>query len=316
MHIFFSGIGGAGIGPLALIAKQAGHDVSGSDAKDSAYIDHLRDEGIDISSGQTKDQIASVHSKQPIDWFVYSSALPMTDPNHPELKFCEENDIKATKRDELLNQIIKDKGLKLIAVAGTHGKTTTTAMIIWLFKQLGLPLSYSVGAKLGFGEPGEFAPNSEYFVYEADEFDRNFLNFYPAFGTITGLGWDHPDIYPTQESYNEAFLEFLDQCEKAVIWHEDAEKLSLDQSSKFLIIDSHSQAISSDIKLTGWVNRANAWQAVQILREVTGENENKLIEMMRIRLKKSEVRCSWPMRSRETISSWFMRAYTIRVSIL
>src|SRR3989344_3166337 len=132
MHIYFSGIGGSGIGPLALIAKQAGYEVSGSDAQDSSYIKYLTSQGItDIHVGQSKEQITAVHTSNPIDWLVYSSALPKTNPNHPELVFAKQNGIRSSKRDELLNQIITDKQLKLIAVAGTHGKTTTTAMVKW-----------------------------------------------------------------------------------------------------------------------------------------------------------------------------------------
>src|SRR5207253_2498504 len=131
--------------------------------------------------------------------FVYSSALPKTNPNHPELKFCEANGIKNSKRDEFMNKIIRDKRLKLIAVAGTHGKTTTTAMVIWLFKELGLPVSYSLGAQISFGEMGEYNKKGRYFIYECDEFDRNFLAFKPYVAIISGLSWDHHEIYPTQE---------------------------------------------------------------------------------------------------------------------
>ncbi|MGH9856997.1 MAG: Mur ligase domain-containing protein, partial [Acidobacteriota bacterium] len=152
MHIFFSGIGGTAIGPLALIAKQAGYEVSGSDKQDSQYIQYLKKHGVTgIHIGQAYEQIAEVHGQRPIDWFVYTSALPLENPDAPELKFCEEQDIKTSKRDELLNEIIKGKRLKMIAVAGTHGKSTATAMIIWLFKQLDTALSYSVGAKISFG---------------------------------------------------------------------------------------------------------------------------------------------------------------------
>ena len=167
MHIFFSAIGGTAIGPLALIAKQAGYQVSGSDKQDSDYIKYLRSHGIDnINIGQSKDQIDQVNSKNPIDWYVYSSAVAIENPNSPEFQFVKEKHIKSTKRDQLLNHIIKEKNLKLIAIAGTHGKTTTTAMTIWVLKQLKIPVSYSVGAKIGFGEMGEFNPDAKYFVYE------------------------------------------------------------------------------------------------------------------------------------------------------
>src|SRR5687768_17132549 len=116
MHIYFSGIGGAAIGPLALIAKKAGYDVSGSDKQDSSYLAYLRDHGVtNIHVGQEYDQIAAVHAAQPIDRFVYTSALPIEFPNAPELKFCSDNAIRATKRDEFLNALLEQKKQILIA---------------------------------------------------------------------------------------------------------------------------------------------------------------------------------------------------------
>ncbi len=108
---------------------------------------------------------------------MYSSALPKTNPHHPELIFCQENRIKTSKRDELLIKSSREKDLKLIAIAGTHGKTTTTAMTIWVLRLISIPASYSVGAKISFGDMGKFDPASEYFIYECDEFDRNFWPF-------------------------------------------------------------------------------------------------------------------------------------------
>lgn len=259
MHIFFSGIGGTGIGPLALIAKQAGYDVSGSDQQSSSYTDYLSKHGIsEIHIGQTVEQIQKVHEKNPIDWVVHSSAI---NDDHPELNFAKANHIKISKRDELLNKIIEDKGLKLIAVAGTHGKTTTTAMVIWLFKQLGEPISYSVGAKISFGEMGEFDEKSKYFVYEADEYDRNFLTFKPYISLITGIDWDHPDIYPTKDEYNSAFRQFLDQSNYAYIWDDDATKLGIDESNAKL--DIINKADYPQFSLPGKVNREDSALAVQ-----------------------------------------------------
>ena len=280
MHVFFSGIGGTAIGPLALIAKQAGYEVSGSDAADSSYVDSLRGKGIDIYIGQTAEAISAAHSKRPIDWFVYSSALPKTNPSHPELVFCRQNNIKATKRDELINQITKDKGLKLIAVAGTHGKTTTTAMAIWLFKQAGLPVSYSVGAKLSFGEMGSFDSDSEYFVYEADEYDRNFLSFYPEISLITGIDWDHPDIYPTREGYYEAFGEFIEQSNHTFIWNSDAQKLALGVADSLTPLDEEDPSIDQTVKLPGRVNRLDGWLAAKALTKVLNKPFEELVPML------------------------------------
>ncbi|MEX1995672.1 MAG: Mur ligase domain-containing protein [Candidatus Saccharimonadales bacterium] len=280
MHIFFSGIGGTGISALAVIAKQAGFEVSGSDARPSQYLKYLHKHGItDTYVGVDREHIAIVHAKKPIDWFVYGSAQPRDFPDHPEFAFCKENGIKMSLRDELLNEILLQKKLKLVAIAGTHGKTTTTAMAIWLFKQLDLPLSYSVGAKLSFGELALYDSKSQYFVYEADEYDRNFLSFYPYRSAITGIDWDHPDIYPTREAYLDAFKEFLDQSQWALLWHDDADQLGLPAAHNRRILDRQEPDIDK-IKLQGRVNRENAWLIAQTVSQITKKPIGELIELL------------------------------------
>lgn len=280
MHIFFSGIGGAGIGPLALIAHQAGYEVSGSDKQSSHYIDYLKKHGIrNIYIGQTKENITQIHRRHAIDWYVYSSAISMENPNSPELEFCYEEDIKTSKRDELLNLIIKERKLKLIAIAGTHGKSTTTAMVIWLFKQLDLPISYSVGAKMNFGEMGEFSANSEYFVYEADEFDRNFLSFEPYLSLISGVSWDHHEIFPSREEYQKAFIDFIDQSKHTIIWDEDREYLDIGDSSSVIVENSQNLHINQ-ITLFGQYNRLDAYLAVRAVHEITKQPIDKLINII------------------------------------
>lgn len=268
MHIYISGIGGTAMGPLACIASQAGYHVSGSDKQESDYINYLRERGIgDIHIDQTAEQIAAVHEKDPIDWLVYSSAVSIEQPNHAELVFAREHNIRLSKRDELLNEIITATNKKLVAVAGTHGKTTTTAMVVWLFKQLNIPLSYSLGGKINFGDMGHFDSSSEYFVYECDEYDRNFLAFRPFLSAISGIAYDHQDIYPTEESYWQAFRNFLDQSEWKIIWEEDLEKLNIHSNDHFSILLSDNPIIE-EITLAGRVNRLNAWTAVQTIHKL------------------------------------------------
>jgi UDP-N-acetylmuramate--alanine ligase len=281
MHIFFSGIGGTGIGPLALIAKQAGYEVSGSDKQDSAYIHYLRDQGItDIHIGQDGEALEEIHRTKAIDWFVYSAAVAIEQPDSPELAFCRNNEIRLSLRDELLNRILEEKKLQLIAIAGTHGKTTTTAMVIWVMQQLGIPVSWSVGAKIPFGDMGHYEPHSEYFVYEADEFARNFLAFRPTLSVITGIDYDHPDIYPTRDSYNEAFRDFLAQSEQAVIWDVDLKTLELAQQPTQLMLNPNEPAIDTYIHLPGKVNRRDAWQAAQAVIMQFGGDINRVIALL------------------------------------
>ncbi len=265
MHIFFSGIGGTGIGPLALVAKQAGYTVSGSDKQESLYVDYLREHGItDISVGQTHESIAATHARQSIDWYVYSSAVAIEQPDAPEFQFCRENNIRMSKRDELLNEILTEKKLKLIAIAGTHGKTTTTAMTIWAMKQLGIPIGYILPAKSSFAEMGAFENGAQYFVYECDEFDRNFLQFSPHVAIISGIDWDHPDIYPTREEYYQAFRDFLAQSETSVMWQSDVSRLQRKPSEKDVVLSDTDEKMKL-IQLAGEVNRRNAWLVANAL---------------------------------------------------
>lgn len=257
MHVFFSGIGGTAIGPLALIAKQAGYCVSGSDKQSSEYTEYLKKQGVDsFYIGQTAGQISAVHDKHPIDWLVYSSAIAMEQEQPAELAFCELNGIKISKRDEFIAHFIEFNQLNMIAIAGTHGKTTTTAMTIWLLQQLGAPVSYSVGAKISYGPMGKYDPASKYFVYEADEYDHNFLAFHPHTSIVTGIDWDHPDIYPTRASYYDAFMQFIEQSQRSFLWQDDAKKLSMGGNNAITILNKADYTNIS--QLIGQVNRENA----------------------------------------------------------
>lgn len=276
MHIYFSGIGGAGIGPLALIAKEAGYKVSGSDKQPSQYTDYLIKQDVDLHIGQTAAQIAAVHVKKPIDWVVFSSAVLIENPNHPELVFAKDNNIKISKRDECLNQILTEKNLRLVAIAGTHGKTTTTALVLWLFKQLGWPVSYSVGAKLSFGPMGAYDKDSQFFVYECDEFDRNFLSFKPYLSIITTADWDHHDIYPTRESYKSAFKTFIEQSQKTYLLKKDAEYLNIGRGDRVEILDHEADALQL-IKLVGLHNRQNAYVALSAFADICDRPIENLI---------------------------------------
>lgn len=281
MHIYFSGIGGAGIGPLAQIAHQAGYTISGSDKQDTSYLTYLKKHGItNIHIGQSAEAIAAVHAAEPIDWFVYTSALPLENPNAPELVFCREQSIKTSKRDELLNEILTDKSLKLIAIAGTHGKTTTTALTTWLFTQLDIPVSYLLPAKTSFAEMGAYNPKSTHFIYEADEFDRNFLAYEPAISLITGVSWDHHEIFPTREDYQAAFTEFIEQSSQTYIWGEDADYLGLDASNDNLrVLDSADEHISA-ITLLGLYNRLDAWLSINAVHQATNTPIDQLIALV------------------------------------
>ena len=205
MNIYISGISGTGMGPLALMAKQAGHTVFGSDRHRGPITAELERENIQFEIG---DQDGTFLDSLDVDWFVYTSALPK---DHKELVLAQAKGIKCSKRDELISFLVEALKLKMVAVAGTHGKTTTTSMLIWAAKQLRLPAAYLVGTTLGFAESGSYQAGDQFFIYEADEYDRNFLKFNPWLSLITVVSYDHPDIYPTEEDYCAAFKAFESQ---------------------------------------------------------------------------------------------------------
>jgi UDP-N-acetylmuramate--alanine ligase len=265
MNIYFCGIGGVGLGPLAEIARDAGHRVVGSDPKESLMTKQMANHGITIGTDQSGAFLQSSHDEQPIDWFVYTSALPN---DHPELLLAQSLGIKSTKRDELLAYIIEEKHLKLIAVAGTHGKTGTTAMTVWTMKQLGIPVSYSIGTTMSFGPSGHYDPASEYFIYECDEYDRNFLQFHPYLSLIASLDYDHPDTYPTRDDYTAAFKQFIDQSESSILWKKDARDLG--QLTDAWLLEEHDLAA---VTLPGNHYRQNASLVVKAMERlnITGD---------------------------------------------
>lgn len=272
MHIYFSGIGGVAIGPLAEIARDARYTVSGSDQQDSLMTSQLRERGIDIVIGQDGSQIAALNKDQPIDWFVYTAALP---DDHPELVYAREQGIRTSKRDELLAHIIREKNLKLIAVSGTHGKTTTTGLLVWAFKQLDLPISYSVGTTLSYGPSGAFDAKSEYFVYECDEFDRNMLHFEPYLTLITSLDHDHFDTYPTVDEYRSAFVRFLEQSTYSLLWEKDLRYLEADPAAD---LEAYDELMNlSHFKLAGDHVRHNAYLVERALMRLFPETHHDRI---------------------------------------
>ena len=257
MRVYFSGISGTGIGPLAEIAHGAGFDVVGSDLQRGAISGELEARGIEVFYGEQDGSfLRKCHEAQKIDWLVYTSALPK---NHAELLAAAELGIHCSKRDEFLAKLIDEKNLKMIAVAGTHGKTTTTAMLVWAFRELGAPLSYLVGTTLPWADGGRFNESSEYFVYEADEYDRNFLAYHPHIAVITCVDYDHPDIYPTKADYDAAFAQFESQSENVV----------------------KNTTIDERINLVGELRRQDASAALAALRVIFPErDENEIIAVL------------------------------------
>ena len=198
LHIHIVGIGGAGMSPLARILIQRGHAVSGSDQETSPVTESLAAAGITVYRGHRAENILGA------DLVVATAAAR---PDNPELVAAAEQGIRTIKGATLLGELML--GHRCICVAGTHGKTTTTAMISLILTDAGLDPTYVIG-----GEPLNLAASGhlgagEYFVAEADEFDRRFLSLHPVIEVITGVEPDHPDCYPTKADLMEAFRQFV-----------------------------------------------------------------------------------------------------------
>lgn len=253
MKVYISGISGTGMGPLALMAKQAGFTVCGSDLVEGAVYNELVKAGIEVKIGPQDGEFLKEKLTEGVDWFVHTSALPA---DHKELTLAREAGIKCTKRDDFTAFLVEELDLKMIAVAGTHGKTTTTAMIVWAALELGLPVAYIVGTTLGFAPSGSYKVGDKYFVYEADEYDRNFLKYHPWLAVITVVSYDHPDIYLTVEDYTVAFDQFRAQSEKVI------------EESSFS---------ENEFKLAGMMRRKDASLAAEAILAMAPEVSHKKI---------------------------------------
>jgi UDP-N-acetylmuramate--alanine ligase len=265
MNVYFSGLGGVGIGPLTEIARDAGETVMGSDLAESLLTQELQQQGVNVHIGQDGSFLQACHDATPLDWFVYTAALPK---DHPELLLAQKLGIRTGKRDEFLAAFIEAHTLKLIAISGTHGKTTTTGMFVWALKQLGVPMSYSVGSTLSFGPSGAYNPDSTYFIYECDEYDRNFLHFFPTVSLLTSVDYDHPDTYPTEDSYRQAFQQYIAQSDLTIGWRKDLQYIEPKTnaiSSKILELDPSEVAA---ITVTGEHNRRNATLVYTALQHI------------------------------------------------
>jgi UDP-N-acetylmuramate--alanine ligase len=205
-HFHLVGIGGAGLSALAHVLHGQGEIVSGSDRMRSPYARALEDKGVEVSIGHDASNLKGV------DLVISSSAIPA---DNVELLAAADLGIPVVHRREFLDQLTRE--YKTIAVAGTHGKTTTTGMIAWILEQAGLDPSFVVGGLLpDFGANGKAGAGS-YFVIEADEYDHAFLGLHPHLAVVTNVEHDHPDMFPTFEAVTEAFQAFLDQVSKCVI---------------------------------------------------------------------------------------------------
>jgi UDP-N-acetylmuramate--alanine ligase len=201
-HIHFIGIGGTGLSAIARVLLEQGLQVSGSDLHPSPLFESVKEAGGSVFLGHKADYI------QGADLVIRSSAIP---DDNPEVQAALAAGIPVLKRSEFLGELTTGK--KVIAVAGSHGKTTTTAMVVWILSRQGLDPSFIVGGVVSDLDTNARAGSGDYFVIEADEYDYMFLGLRPSIAAVTNVEHDHPDIFPTPNSFEDAFRRFVANLE-------------------------------------------------------------------------------------------------------
>jgi UDP-N-acetylmuramate--alanine ligase len=206
-RLHFIGIGGAGMSGLALVCHGLGATVSGSDRADSSYMERLRAGGLEPAVGH---DAANVPEGAEV---VVSTAI---DDDNPELASARERGLTVRHRGELLAELCGEK--RLIAVAGTHGKTTTAAMLAWALRTIGADPSFFIGGEVPGLGPGAAVANAgwgegEWVVAEADESDGSFLELSPEIAIVTNVEMDHHSRWGSLAELQAAFAEFAAKAE-------------------------------------------------------------------------------------------------------
>ncbi|MEN3185854.1 MAG: UDP-N-acetylmuramate--L-alanine ligase [Atribacterota bacterium] len=199
LRLHFIGIGGTGMSGLALLAQEAGYWVSGSDLVENEAIARLRAKGVTVFVGHSRDRVRQAEA------VVVSSAIP---ENNEELEEARKLNLLVIPRGEMLAFLLNRK--KGIAVAGTHGKTTTTSMISLLLETAGLEPTVLIGGELEDIGGNAKGGKGELFVAEADESDGSFLRLSPFCAVVTNIEDDHIEFYGDIEKEKKAFVMFLE----------------------------------------------------------------------------------------------------------
>ena len=252
-RVHMIGIGGAGMSGIAEVLLTLGYTVSGSDAKPSAVTDRLQNLGAQISEGHHPDRVHGAHV------VVVSSAIRA---DNPEVLEAHRQKIPVIPRAEMLAELMR---LKYgIAVAGAHGKTTTTSMAAQVLATAGLDPTFVVGGRVNQAGSGARVGQGRYMVVEADESDRSFLLLAPVVAVVTTIDCDHMDQYATLEEIQEVFAQFVNRVPFYGVGI-----LSLDEANVQAIlprvrrpvitygISSQADLVIGKIELRGWGSEFN-----------------------------------------------------------
>ena len=203
------GIGGSGMAPFARLLKAEGHDLSGADHRDGAVVQALRAEGVPVFTEREADLLPSG-----LDGVIHSAAVP---PDAPSLVCARAEEIEIVKYARAVG--LFGRGRRTVAVAGTHGKTTTTALLAYTMRRAGLDPSWLVGGRVDqLGGTG--LGSSRYFAVEACEYDRSFLHLRPEVAIVTNIEADHLDYFRDVVEICAAFRTFAVQVSGLIVMHE------------------------------------------------------------------------------------------------
>lgn len=247
-RVHFVGIGGAGMSAVARLMLQAGVEVSGSDQRESAGLNALRAQGAKVTVPQAAQNVEGVQT------VVVSTAIKA---DNPEMVAARELGLRIIHRSEALAAAMGDS--QVIAVAGTHGKTTTSSMIAVMFDGLAQNPSFAVGSEIaGYGTNAHLGSTSEtsWFVAEADESDGSFVRYLPQIAVVTNVEPDHLDFYGTAEKVYESFNRFVASMNDdgvLVTCADDAGAMDLARRSREAGVQvvTYGESAEADVQLLG-----------------------------------------------------------------
>lgn len=236
-RVHLVGVGGAGMSGVARLLLSRQIAVSGSDLKDSRRLEGLRAMGAEVFVGHRREQVGSP------DALVLSAAIP---PDNPEVREAHRRSIPVLSRAQVLAALMR--GRRGVAVAGTHGKTTTTSMISVMLQSAGLAPSYVIGGDLNEIGSGAWHGAGDVFVAEADESDGSFLLYEPEVAVITNVEQDHVDFYEEPGAIDRAFRAFASRARMVVACADDPGAIRAAAGSGHVL--TYGLAARSDLRLT------------------------------------------------------------------
>jgi UDP-N-acetylmuramate--alanine ligase len=262
-HVHLVGIGGAGMSGIARVLLARGSAVSGSDAKESRALAELRALGATVHVGHAAEHVVDA------DTVVVSSAIRET---NPELRAARERRLRVLPRAEALAVLMR--GRRGVAVAGTHGKTTTTSMLTVAAFHCGVDPSFAIGGDLNEAASNAHHGTGDLFVVEADESDGSFLHYHPDLAVVTNVEADHLDHYADEAAVDAAFLAFAETVGSGglVACADDpgAQRLTAAARERGASVRTYGQDPSSDLRLTNLTVRGSGstWTPVLDGREL------------------------------------------------